>query len=593
MRVAVIGGGLLGCATTADISLVQEIDASKGVDVKHEVTIFCEEKQLGGVDFRSVEVNGIEVEVGRYRRLTYIKGTYLADLLALANGERGTVSFLGRAIRIPGETRTIRGRRGAAKREFAWNEGSYGRVVRSAGVWDYVTDSYATIHKGWPVLDVLCRLLNNEIWRALAVVGLVRSIQITAAQSTPMTRAQALVAVVLMFGFVIFSPAGIMKAWQRTYSFWGTTIPLLLTHGLTAGISRGSVEGFVKAITENNNRNRATCAPSLGALVKRTGLEPYLRGSGADYSSRFNYNAAFVQRYIAPHVEIDYCRNFENVNSLACHFAMLNADYSNSDAHTRICNVTPTNSHLCSALVDAARATTPVHLETETWIVKIAYNDAKSEYTLTTSDGAHHQFDAVVLAECPEPNSLSVESPRGDDAETLLGYNVSEVEEGPATHIAVVEGVARASFFRFANERQIPDVVNVTNSAHFSRFERVQEVSTGDGAGLYVVNCSGKFVDDGVCEEMFEDGANVVYYEKVAASRYSASPVHQGEAVDDGVPPLVLGTRFIYVAAARAIATHPEMDAMAALNAASLFSRAVNWETANRNEDSEEESEEE
>ena len=104
-----------------------------------------------------------------------------------------------------------------------------------------------------------------------------------------------------------------------------------------------------------------------------------------------------------------------------------------------------------------------------------------------------------------------------------------------------------------------------------------------DATVVYVMNGSKKFVSEKVVEEMFEDPAKVVHYEKVALTFYWARPVAQGITVNDSMPPLVLETRFAYAAAARAVATHPEMDAMAALNAASLFSRAVNWETANNN----------
>eukprot|EP00171_Calliarthron_tuberculosum_P014942 IDg14942t1 len=435
MRVAVIGGGLLGCATAANIARVQEIDTHRGrSDEKHEVTVFCHENELGGADFHSVSVDGVNVEVGRYRTLPHIASTYLADLFSLANGEHGHFNLLGRRVRIPGDAQVSRGKPDAAALCKPWKTGSYGRLIRSFGVWNFTTDSYSTIHKGWPLLDVLRRVLRNEIWRALFVAALVWSTKRCLEQDTFFLRGQALVLVVVLFAFVVLSPAGVVDIWQRTYSFWGSTLPMLVAHGLTAGIARGSTLGFVKALSENNTRNRATCAPSLDMLLRRTGLHMYVRGSGADYTEKFKYDENFVTNYIATVVEGEYAyERFANINSLACHFTLLDADYPNSDAAERICSVAPTNSVFCAALLEAARATTPVDVRLAARVTKIIFDDASSEYTLQLADGRASVFDAVVLAECPAPGAMHIDSPHSDEMTDLLVYDASESRKGPAT----------------------------------------------------------------------------------------------------------------------------------------------------------------
>lgn len=579
MRIAVLGGGLLGCATTADIALVQEIDVRKGrSEDGHTVTLFCSEGELGGEDFRSLRIDGTVVEIGRYRTLPHITGTYLSDLLSLANGENGFVNVLGRMVRIPGDSRTRRGTRGAATLLKPFEVGSYGRLIRSSAPWDFAIDSYGAVHKGWPLLDVLHRILNNEMWRALAVAGLMWSFRRCLEQQTFAKRGAALVIVVIMLGIVVFGPSRVVGSWQRIYSFWGSTLPMLIMHGLTAGISRGSVIGFVNALKENNARNRATCAPSLGVLLQRTGLHMYLRGSGADFTEKFKFDPLFVERYIAPISEGEYpSARFTEVNSLACHFSLLGADYSNSDASSRIATVTPTNSKLCDELLETARATTPVDVRYRAHVSKIAYDDDDCTYTLSLSDGTTHLCDAVVLAECPTLGTLTIDSPRGDELRELLCYDAPRKRRGPATHLAVVVGAASAPFFRFVNERHIPDIVSVTGAEHFARVERVREVSD-DASGIYLVYCSAEFESSGTFTEMFESGARIERFEERALDTYTAKPIESDKTLEDVLPPLVLGSKFIYAAASYAVARHPEMDAMAALNAASLFSTSVNWE---------------
>jgi len=618
MRIAVVGGGLLACSTVANLSLVQEIDSARSADQdkkkvaeKHTVTLFCREDHPGGHDFRSVSVHdddnilsSTSVEVGLYRTLPHVQGSYLADLLELANGEAGTISVFGRRLRIPGFSRVMRGRRGAAPSLTPWASGSYGRLIRSSAVWDFAKDDYSPIHKGWPLLDLMRKLLSNELWRAACVAAFCWAVRRVLKLEGHLARGQGLVLCVVLLAPVILSPAGIVELWQRTYSFWGSTFPALITHGLTAGIARGSTEGFFKAMADNNLKNRATCARSIGELVRRTGLEPYVRGSGNDYTNKFKYDAEFVKRYIAPFVDTGYptsTAGFEGINSLACHFSLYDADYSNSDAHKRITRITPGNVALCQGLIDAAKATTPVDVKYNCAVEQIEYDETKDVYTITTNNNRKFLVDAVILAECPEDkHALSLGSD-SEDLEHLLGYgedgdaqNKSTSESTASSHIAVVQGVASASFFRFSSEKHIPDVISVTDCAEFSRFERVREVTKESGTGVYVVYCSAEFPDSDVLKNMFEQSpaAKMAHFgtrdSKNSGNLYAAQMVEKKHALDDAMPQLVWGKRFIYAAASKAVARHPEMDAMAALNAASLLSKAVKWQVAKDDDEDDE-----
>lgn len=72
---------------------------------------------------------------------------------------------------------------------------------------------------------------------------------------------------VIMLAVVVFTPEKLVLIWQRTYSFWGTTLPQLMEYDMTAGVERGSRERITKATGENDTKNRATCTTCSLALV--------------------------------------------------------------------------------------------------------------------------------------------------------------------------------------------------------------------------------------------------------------------------------------------------------------------------------------
>ena len=624
MKVAIIGGNLLGCATAVNLAIVQEHDERKmSINDKFEITLFEKTNRLGGNGFRSITIvneqpqndqeqqQSLYVEVGTYRTLPLSSGTFLTDLVNVANDCVGTVDILGRKYRIPGSTTIRRGKHDAAKVIQPWQKGSYRSVIRSFAAWDWRDDSYHLLHRGWPLLDLLHRLFDNHIWRSLALAGLIWSIDIFRHRQGTMERAIALGQVVIMFGILLLSPKRIVAHWQRQYSFWGTTLPLLFKHGITPAISRGSTIGFIKHLTDMNTKNVATCSISVGNLIHRGGLDAYIRGTGEDYVRKFKYDQQFVNTHIAPIVSVQYDGvRLSDVSSLASHFAMLDGDYSNSDANIRFSQIAPNNETLCPALIDAARASIDVDVQLECPITNIVYDENESKYILTTGSGQSEIFDGVILCASPKEGDMTIETPVGATLSDLLGYdrdrkaaeghatqeaeyiasqttsteeqNESEqdnecpIEKSACSHIAVVTGIANAAFFRFTTEEIIPDLVQITHAPGVSRFERIREV-TDTRPGIYTVLCGSDFESSGLLAEMFLESSSLIYHELLPRSPYSHTALPIDKGVDECTPLIVLGTRFIYAAATEKLAKHPELDAMSAVNAASLFSRAVQW----------------
>ncbi|PXF49693.1 hypothetical protein BWQ96_00571 [Gracilariopsis chorda] len=613
MRIAVIGGNLLGCATTLDLALVQELDNETPSDstTVFEVTILETQPRLGGNSLRSIALEDeSRVEVGAYRTLPILPGTYLNDLVQTVNDERATISIFNKRISLPGSTIARRGHAGAATIHRPWSTGTNGSLVRSYAIWDWQNDQYPLRHSGWPLLDLLHRFLNNNIWRSITLAALIYSIeQLRTVVHGRINRATMLAQCIAFLVLTVLSPQRLVAMWQHNYSFWGTTAPLLIKYGITPAIVRGSTTGFVKHLSKMNTRNVATCSISVGTLVRRAELDSYLRSTAMDFVNQFKYDHEYVHRHIEPVlVQQSLGADINHVNALALQFSLLDSDPVNNDARDRLCTISPDNATLCAALVDAAKATMPVHVKLNTTVTAIIYNERTNEYDITFADGASESFEGVVLCTSPVEGGMTIDTPVGSSLSDMLGYERDKqaaqqsaeeeaahrttsqaggdnitiqqpaVPPGACTHIAVIAGKPRSSFFRFADERRIPDTIDVLHAPKFCRFERVREISKDEG-GVYAVLVAADFESSGLKEQMFEHNAKVLHFESVPSNPYSTTSLPRHAHIDNCMPYVVLGTHFINAKAFRSIAKHPEMDAIAAVNTASLFSRGIQWGT--------------
>lgn len=163
---------------------------------------------------------------------------------------------------------------------------------------------------------------------------------------------------------------------------------------------------------------------------------------------------------------------------------------------------------------------------------------------------------------------------KAEAAETELEQEREEPSVG--SHTAVVRGALRPAFFGFAREIDVPERVQVNGSDVLSFFERAAAPDESS-RGVYLVDCGEDFcAAEGPLSRMFASGADVLYFEERAPAR-GVGPFALEGSVDDSAAYFVLGERLVYAAASDRLARHPEMDGMSAMNAASLFSAAVDW----------------
>ncbi|CAN8075856.1 unnamed protein product, partial [Agarophyton chilense] len=166
---------------------------------------------------------------------------------------------------------------------------------------------------------------------------------------------------------------------------------------------------------------------------------------------------------------------------------MLDSDPMNSDAKNRFCTIAPNNAALCTSLINAAKATTPVDIKLDTTVTAIVFDEESKKYNITYSEGNSESFDGVVLCASPKEGEMTIDTPIGNSLSSMLGYvrdaetaheaaNEQSIVEAPessttaeqepeeeivpsssCSNVAVVVGKAQSSFFRFADEKKIPD----------------------------------------------------------------------------------------------------------------------------------------
>lgn len=581
MKIAVIGGNLLACSTVLNLSLVQEHDERVFQSAtKFQITLFESLPRLGGNSLRSISIpeHDIAVQVGRYRTLPLLEGSYLRELVDIANDHRGTYAFFGRRFAIPGSTTLRRGRVNAVNVVKPWQSGSYGRVVRSFAAWDWADDRYHLTHSGWTLLDILHRIFDNALWRWLFLALLAHSVRGLLATHGKLARAIALLQSFIILLIALYTPKRLIASWQTHYSFWASTLPMLFRHGITPAIARGGTVAFSSLLAESGRKNTATCAVGVEDLLRRMALQPYVASTADDYVRKFKYDEDFVRRFIEPVVAVQYGgKGLSQVSAMEYHLAMLDADFGNADAAQRLARVVPDNAALCDALVEAAGDGMQVETRLECAVTRIEYDEETEKYAVSTEkDETPQLYDGVVLCASPERGNIIFDCAPGimemlrsdppDQEKDTVAAQESPYEPvikaEACSHLGVITGTARATFFRKRSEKEIPDLITLSH-APLSQFERLHD--GGNGGGVYRVICGADFVGSGLLDEMFEGGAQVRYMQK-------------RECAVERELPVVWGKKFVYGRAGRGLGRHAEVDAVLAGNCASLFSEIVGWE---------------
>lgn len=624
MKIGIVGGNLLGCAAALNLALVVEHDVRLRLRDSSEplsITIFEKEDSFGGNKFRSIGVSETDdgssarhftddpsvtqVEVGSSRLINLMNGTFMQELVDYANGTYKALVVYGRAFRIPGEESLYRGKVGAAKPLFLWRYPSSGSAVKSFAVWDNEKQIYKLRHCGSAAMDSLSRFVSGSGIR-VALFALVIHFAIESlAVSDMYNRMTSFALPMLLLVLVIMGPSNAVKRFNRNLAFWYSTFSLVRTYGMTVPIWRGSCVGFLKHLEVINNRSLCTCCLSVEQLLNNMQLDKYVLASAGDFFRKFRFDPEFATRFLDPMLAREYCDSSqERLNALASHLALLDSDFGNHEATDALAKIEPCNASLCSALLDAARANAQVEELLSTTVVAIEVIDQSGRIRVTSKDDTGERpaedFDGVILCvqSASKDRPIRISLSTGVDVDSLMRTQSFETLQrssgdvsGPGTHIAVVRGRLNPRFFGFTRAQDVPEHIEIHKNDHVSRLEKVSP-SIGGSTGMdivYSLLCSSDFRESLTFAALFEPGAAVLHFERRPADDRLLRPVPVDTSIDDIMPYYVIAKRFIYAAATDHIARHPELDAISARNAASLFSGVVDWNDQTEDADDSEE----
>jgi hypothetical protein len=626
LRVAVIGGNLLGCATALQLSRVAEADAdvvagrrtgplaaSGGAPVG-AVVLFEARDALGGNQFRSVKVKeaatGV-VEVGSARVLTVKNGSGMETLMQTVNGGDGLIK-VGNIfeVKAPWAGTVSRGKKGSVKLLPAVDHGGLvgNGEVGGWAVWEPREDSAAggrflTRVSGASALDAARAVLDTWAASAGLVACAMYFVRGLLALDPGPERALGLVTPVFLLVVAAVGAGWVMAKAVVAMLFSLSTAMLTWKYGRGVTRMRKITSDFAAHIGRMNENKTAALCLTPDMLLRRVVLEKLPELGAAEIWKRFK-RPKFGEALLEPRVSASYgMRKAEDVHALAAHFALVSTDFGNMEAAKDYKRMDGGNAKLCDSLLEAASANLAVKAVTGTRVTKIVLDEKTMQYAVTTVSKAggatdkeiiaEHLFDGVILcanvrgsADCP---AIDIVLGQKTNLTSRLGTKGAGVDSSgnsnptsPASHTAVVHGSLRPEFFGLSREGSVPDRIQVNNSRELSFFERaVSPRGTADGRGVYVIDCSSEFKSpSGIFSRMFDDDAIVLYFEPRMTCQRDVSPIAAGEPRDAAFPNFVLDERLVYAAAGDYLGCHPEMDILSSANAASMFSAAVPWETA-------------
>lgn len=315
-------------------------------------------------------------------------------------------------------------------------------------------------------------------------------------------------------------------------------------------------------------------AITLGHLLSVCGMAKHAKVSASEFFGRHGITPRLLTDALGPalsaasgdtRVQPDI-----SANALAAQFAL--SSYSHLPASL---GSTPTRfdaeqtTLLCPALAKAADA----RLQLETYVSSVMRASEKGKYVLSSTDGMTlGTFDAVLLAAVVDPTKFETDS-CDEDLRTVLVLpqgepDLNRQQTNAAAATSLVMGRLRAGFFRAGSAAGVADETAVVGSGHVSAVARV-----GNGDEMWRV--SG---DVGV-----QNGSNVgkAVFEEIQKVQSIVRPTRPYELVPlrevNGrmAPTLILGTRFLNLAAVDRIANDVSLDVLAARNAGSFFRNGV------------------
>lgn len=559
MRVAVIGGNLLGCASAFYTRI--SLDKNRASDTstereEDEIVIFEKSSHAGGKKFETLTLHDTEVPIGTARNVDVnsspVFQKFLDDVGIATPPRKGREEW---AI-------------------FDWDEDAYKLCQMRSRMLLAMTGNVFVL--GFLQLFTLSTAVYFylKVWDAGWMAFVVKN-----------RRGDYINYLnVLWFAGGIVLGCGIfpMRWLLRFYNWLYFTFTVRAIGGITYGGHSISVLSILITNMKEHlhliiDQDSATSCITLGHLLSACGMKKYVRVSTSEHMNAHQVHQPLLDDIVSPGLQQAYMNTRvgpgSKTNALATMLNMMSscpvptslrggAAYLDSGAVEGLC---PKVASVARAQIKLGVEVTDVGLVSEgKWELQGSVNGGK-----TTHLG---RFDAVILAAVVDPMRFNLNTGDGRSIEDMLalreelrGRSDDNDHVNAAKYTALVKGKLKSSYVKKSSVDGLGRKTSVLNSVNCSEI-----VQAGDD--LWCVTVGEKPVNgSSVAASLFEEIEEVVWVER---ERRCYGP----EALNvDGAaaPSLVLGTRFINASCVDRIANDVNLDCLSARNTASLFRDGV------------------
>lgn len=555
MRVAIVGGNLLGCASAVYIRrALDENDAS--TNSADEIDIFETLPQTGGNKFVTLALSDKKTCAGTARHVDFASSPLLHALFTDANIPLPKVSPM------------------MSWGLFNWEENSY-------LLWQSPSRFLQRLINNNPLLRILRILLlcftfhiiNKYRRRGLFSI-LLRRDKFYHFYPNYMLLISIFFSLFLGAGFLPLNT--VLQVYNRMWTHF--TVPLIaaITYGdHTLRVVSTLAEQFQQHLAAIVERDAASSCITLGHLLSACGLGKYSKVSASEFLNSYRLSEQYVSDVACIPLRQLYqdsrSQPDSSVSALVTLASFLTSTPVPSRLRRQACYLDPERTDsFCDELAQSARA----RVRTKTEVTTISL-DRNNKYVLRGSiaDGKEEilgEYDAVVLAAVMDPSKFEsdvleesvvncfalhdhVAKQRKSNA--MSGVNA-------AKYVSLVKGEFKSDYVRRSSSHAMAENTIILKSVNCA------EVTVVDD-GLYrVVTGEAPTTNSNVRGVLFANVQDVVTTER-NIRKYSAKPLRNLNGEE--APTLILGNRFVNAACIDRIGNDPTLDLLSARNTGSLF----------------------
>lgn len=319
---------------------------------------------------------------------------------------------------------------------------------------------------------------------------------------------------------------------------------------------------------------------TLGHLLSACGLAKYVKQSASELLNHLQIGPNLIADCVSVPMAVAYADSSvagdTTTNSLAVLLSLVSSSPVPVSARSSACyfSADETNS-ICPALLDAAHAC-PRFGARVVSVMKHGNDQYDIRAKVNGTEASVGTFDAVLIAAVLDPKEFKSDA---IDAECDFIFSLpsdirfNNADYAPvintARYVSLVHGNIKSSFFRLSSPRDMPDKMYVLNSVNCSEVVRISyelwKVTSAEPAEK----------GTSLCRTLFDNVKRSVVIDR-PIRKYPVSPLRNVNG--PLCPDLILGRRFVNVAAIDRVCNDVNLDCIAARNAASLFrADAVNW----------------